>query len=144
MRIVLDSNVLVRVVISTTGPAAAAYGLIRPPHHVLLTSVELLSDVADALRYPRLRAIHGFDDAQIDAAVLAFYSQSEKVLLPPDSNIPAVCRDRDDDFVIATAVEGHADVLCTRDKDLHDTTVVHYCKQHRIEVLTDTELLVRL
>jgi putative PIN family toxin of toxin-antitoxin system len=144
MRIVLDSNVLVRVVISATGPAAAVHGRIQPPHHVLVTSVELLGDVADALRYPRLRAIHGFDDAEINAAVLAFYSRSEKVLLLPASAIPAVCRDRDDDFIIATAVEGHANVLCTRDKDLHDPTVVQYCQQHGVEILKDTELLVRL
>jgi putative PIN family toxin of toxin-antitoxin system len=144
MRVVLDSNVLVRVVISPNGPAAALHGLIRPPLHLLITSKELLGDLSDSLRYPRIRKIHALDDVRIDDTVRDFSARSLTVVLPPLAAIARVSRDPDDDAIIATAVHGKAHVLCTCDKDLFDTAVIQYCANFGIEVLTDLELLGRL
>jgi putative PIN family toxin of toxin-antitoxin system len=144
MRIVLDSNVLVRAIISPTGPAAALRQMIRPPDHLLVTSKELLDDVQDSLNYPRLQRIHGLDDVGIDQAVRDLYARSLCIGIPAHPLIPKVSRDRDDDLVIATAVHGRADVLCTRDNDILDPPVVRYCASHGINVLTDVGLLARL
>ena len=144
MRIVLDSNVLVRAVISPTGPAAAVHALIQPPDHLLVTSAELLRDVSDALRYANVRALHQLNDREIDEAVLDFQRRSLNVVLPPLQAIAVVSGDRDDDLVIATAVEGQAEALCTRDKHLRAPSAIQYCRQRGIEVLHDVDLLVRL
>jgi hypothetical protein len=46
--------------------------------------------------------------------------------------------------IVATAVFGEAEVLCTLDRDLFTRQVLDYCHAHRVEVLTDRELMERL
>jgi putative PIN family toxin of toxin-antitoxin system len=122
---------------------AALYQLIQPPHELILSSA-VLDDLGDALRYPRLRARHGLSDAKIDEVVMAIQSRAEFVTLPDSATTPTVSADRDDDFIIATAVLSHADVLCTLDKHLHSREVIDYCRANRISVQTDTALLMLL
>jgi putative PIN family toxin of toxin-antitoxin system len=143
MRIVLDSNVLVRAVVSPAGPAAAVFDLIEPPH-VLVTSSAVLNDLGDALRYPRLRRMHGLSDAEIDVAIKAVHACAEIAPLGDESSIPSVSTDRDDDFILATAVAAKADVLCTLDRHLRAEPVVDYCRENGITVLSDVELLSQL
>ena len=143
MRILLDSNVLVRAVISPKGPAAAVYDLIQAPH-VLVTSTAVVGDLVDALRYPHIRVLHGLTDDQVDVVVHAMHADAENVPLPSPALIPFVCADRDDDFILATAVLGNADILCTRDRHLRSAVVIRHCRTVQIEVLTDVELLARL
>ncbi|MGO9260687.1 MAG: PIN domain-containing protein [Bryobacteraceae bacterium] len=57
---------------------------------------------------------------------------------------PVVLSDPDDDPVVYTAVDGRADVLCTRDRDLFQPDVIAFCRAHRISVMNDLELLLRL
>ena len=52
--------------------------------------------------------------------------------------------DTDDDAILATAVAGQADAICTLDRDLTRPEVVAYCRQHGIEILSDRELLQRV
>ena len=49
--------------------------------------------------------------------------------------------DPDDDPVVYTAVDGQADVLCTLDRDLFQPSVVAFCGEKHIAVVTDVELL---
>jgi predicted nucleic acid-binding protein len=50
--------------------------------------------------------------------------------------------DPDDDPIVATAVEGNAEVLCTRDKHLlGSAAVVAYCASHGVRVIDDVELI---
>lgn len=143
MRIVLDSNILLRAIISPGGPARAVYQLIQRPH-VLVTSMPLLADLGDALRYPRARRRHRHDDAEIDRLVLNIYKVSTYISLPAVRTLPGVCRDPDDDWIIDTAIVGQADVLCTCDNDLFDPVVIRHCQSHGVEVMRDPDLLVRL
>ena len=55
-----------------------------------------------------------------------------------------VADDADDDFVIAAAVSGSADVICTLDRHIQTVEVRQYCVDRGVEVLTDIELLNRL
>ena len=49
-----------------------------------------------------------------------------------------------DDVVIATAVAGQAEVICTWEKDFHDPPVKAQCVGLGIRVLKDAELLAEL
>jgi len=62
----------------------------------------------------------------------------------PESVPRVVPHDRDDDFVVATAVAGAADVICTWNKHLYHEDVIGYCRNHAIEVLHDPTLLTML
>ena len=55
-----------------------------------------------------------------------------------------VPNDEDDDWVLATAIAGQADVICTRDADLFHANVLAYCGGHGMEVMDDITLLGRL
>ena len=55
MRIVLDNNIVVRAAASPAGPAGALLGLLTPPHLWLL-STESFQELAEVLRYERVRS----------------------------------------------------------------------------------------
>jgi predicted nucleic acid-binding protein len=51
-----------------------------------------------------------------------------------------VTGDPDDDFIVQTAIDGSADVLCTRDSHLLSAGVVEHCQRHAVQILDDIEL----
>jgi putative PIN family toxin of toxin-antitoxin system len=82
----------------------------------LLTSPVLLEELNRVLQYPRL---HRYYDAEIRVRLVALISAvGEMVNLPEE--VPRICRDPDDDWVIACAVAGEADVIVGGDQDLLD------------------------
>jgi putative PIN family toxin of toxin-antitoxin system len=143
MRVVLDTNVLVRVVVSPSGPAAALFNALRGPHAIIVSD-DLLSEFTDTLMIPWARAAHQFSDAEIEVLVQDFRQKCDVATVPLRDAVPAVSVDRDDDSVIATAIAGRADVLCSRDKHLRAANVIEYLTSHGIEVLDDVELLTKL
>jgi putative PIN family toxin of toxin-antitoxin system len=142
MRIVLDNNVLVRAAANPVGPAGALLPLITPPHLLLLSSYAL-RELAEVLHYNRIRRLHGLSDQQIGEFLQGIKTAALIVALhdPPRRIVPG---DEDDAYLIATAIHGNANVICSRDRDLFDPNVLTYCHAHGIEVVDDLELLNRL
>ena len=65
MRVVLDSNILVRSFAKSHGLASELLLAILAGDHTLVLSSEMLSEVARVLRYPRLMAVHGKNEEAI-------------------------------------------------------------------------------
>ncbi|HQU45973.1 MAG TPA: putative toxin-antitoxin system toxin component, PIN family [Pirellulales bacterium] len=105
-RVVLDTNVLVRVVASPHGPAAELFDRLYP-NDLLVTSAALLCELAQTLTYDRVRKLHGLDDGQLKHFIDRVAAGSLVVALeePLDRVVPD---DPDDDYVVATAVAGDA------------------------------------
>ena len=143
MRVLLDSNILARATPGRSGAATVLLSLIRPPH-LLILSPFLLVELSRVLRYDRVRALHGLDDDAIDAYVLALQQNAFVVDVPSLTSPEIVPHDPDDDPIVATAIIGKADVLCTLDRHIRDVSVKKYCAEHGISVLTDVELLRQL
>ena len=142
MRVVLDTSVLVRAP-RADSPARAVFDRLLAAPHVLLSSSFILDELDRAMRYPRLRRVHGLADADIDRHVRDVGDAASLVNLPATApNI--VVSDPQDDPIVATAVHGQAEVLCTLDRHLRHPTVVAYCAQFHIRVLSDVELLDEL
>jgi uncharacterized protein len=143
MRAALDTNVLVRAA-RQESPARPLLDLLIEPPHTLLSSAFILDELGRAMRYPRLRRIHGLDDAEIDRHVRDVQNAALIVDLPK-SAIPAVVpSDPQDDPVVATAVLGQADILSTLDSDLRRPEVQAYCAQFNVRIMTDIEALAEL
>lgn len=142
MRVVLDTNVLARAVRGGTNPARQALEALLTQPHALIASEFLLNELGRVLRYPRVQQMHGLDDTVLDAFVLLVREGSLIVDIQP--NAAQVATDKDDDPIIATAIEGQADVLCTWDRHFFAPAVAQHLAQFGIRVLRDTDLLAEL
>lgn len=144
MRVVLDTNILARTAKGGNGPAAELLRLVTYAPHLLIVSPFLLSELLRVLRYPRMRPMHGLDDNGIDAYVRQVQTASLVVTLPAATPAGVVSPDPNDDPIIATAVAGRAEVICTRDRHFSHPDVRSYCGRHGVDIQSDVELLARL
>jgi len=142
MRIVLDTNVLVRAAISSTSPARELLQLVTAELHVLIVSSFLLTEVLRVLGYPRIRTRTTITDE--DAGQFVDDLQRVAEIIEVDVPETPLSTDPDDDPVVALAVAGRAEVLCTLDRHFRQPAVAAYCSQHGVRVLSDVELLGEL
>jgi putative PIN family toxin of toxin-antitoxin system len=118
-RIVLDSTVLVSAFLAPQGAAAAVLGQVRAGRVALTLSEAILAETARVLlTAPHIRARYHYPDSAVQAFCTGL-AQVNRLLtdFPP---VSGVCRDPDDDMVLACAVAAQAQYLVTRDKDLLD------------------------
>jgi putative PIN family toxin of toxin-antitoxin system len=115
IRAVLDTNLLVSYLLTHRPPIATLidHHLARD-HIVLVSAPELLAELDRVLTYPKLQRY--YTDEERTRFVALVMALSEVVDLP--ERIPRICRDPDDDRVIACAVVGEADVIVSGDDDL--------------------------
>ena len=99
----------------------------------MVTSPQLIEEFLDVVSRPSKRSL--LDPA--DAAEVANLVRRTNVVEP--QTVVKVCRDPNDDFLLALAAAGQADVLVTRDEDLltlrtHDRTeIIHVAEfLHRL------------
>ena len=108
MRVVVDTNVLVAGLV--------AEGVCRDivkrrlPACELLTSRVLMDELAE-----KMREKFGLDPQNLP--LLQIY-QDAATVLKPKSLLRPVCRDPDDDELLAIALAGKAEIILTGDKDL--------------------------
>ncbi len=141
MRVVVDSNVLARAVYSVGGSAEETVRQLKNSPHALLVSAFILEELRRVLQYPRLRKLHGFDDQTIDRLVADLTIGTDVVEVADEQVVPVVASDPDDDHVIAAAVVGNADVICTWNRHFYQKEVIDYCRQRSIEIMKNGELL---
>lgn len=144
MRVVLDTNVLARPSFSANGPAAELLDFLRGEEHLLIASDFILRELDRVLRYPRMQRLHGFDDEEIKRYVASVEQAATIVDLAQHEVRAVTTADPNDDPIVATAVIGKADVLCSNDHHLHSPEVVDYCRSHQVRVLNDIALLHEL
>jgi putative PIN family toxin of toxin-antitoxin system len=141
MRIVIDTNVLARAVSGPRGPAGELLRRVQNDHLLVLTPF-LIIELSRVLRYPRIRALHEWDDARIDEYVRDL-QESSCIVVAADPPPVVVPHDPDDDAVIAAADAGQATV-CTLDRHLLHAGVRAYCGAIGVRILNDVELLDEL
>jgi len=142
MRIVLDTNILVRANVRAQGPARELLTRIIHGDHVLIISPFLLRETARSLAYPRLQELWGLSSQEIREHVDLLERIS--CVVDPIVGPRVVLTDPNDDPVVYTAVAGRAQVLSTLDHDFFEARVIDFCTGHGISVLTDVQLLERL
>jgi uncharacterized protein len=143
MRVVLDTNILVRAANGYQGLARELLNFCGRPPHVLLVSESLLAELERVLRYPRVRATHRLSDVELDQFV-TFVREAGVVIEVSTTTRGSVCMDPDDDSIIDLAVVGRAHVLCTLDRHLRTPAVTDFCKSAGVSVMTDVELIRQL
>jgi putative PIN family toxin of toxin-antitoxin system len=111
MRVVLDTNILISALISSTGNPAAIYDAWEDGRFALLTCAEHLDELRATLQKPRVS--HLIKPYKAGRLVNQIKRLAE-VIRP----LPSVKRSPDphDDFLLGLSEAGHADYLVTGDK----------------------------
>jgi putative PIN family toxin of toxin-antitoxin system len=109
VRLLLDTNVLVAALLARGTCHEVLEHCIR--EHLIVSSAPLLEELGEVLdRKFRQRA------ADVQSA-LRLFTQAFTLVEPSALDVP-VCRDRDDDVVLATALTGACGAIVTGDQDL--------------------------
>jgi putative PIN family toxin of toxin-antitoxin system len=138
LRVLLDVNILVRANEKSQGPARALLLGLIGRKHVVLTSAEILIELARVLRYPRMQALFSLSEAQIYDYVQFLKDVCEVV--PGDELLNVPIRDAADAVILRAAATGEADVICTLDADFYTVETTAFCATIGIEVRTDVDL----
>jgi len=117
IRVVLDANVLVSAALARDPavPSLRAFDALLDERIEVVGCPVLLGEVASVLGRDRLRRYLSIDEARRFVADLA--AVMSLVADPPPPH-PAVCRDPDDDYLVALARAARVDALVTGDRDL--------------------------
>ena len=142
MRIVLDTNILVRANAKAKGPARELLLLIvNSPEHVLLLSPFLLKELERVLEYDRVRVATKLNDEEVAEYLSYVRAREVSEIVFPGPAPRVVPSDADDDPVVHTAVVGRAEILCTLNRDFYHASVLEYCKERGVLVGRDVAIL---
>ena len=116
MRVVADANVFVSAALgrSPSAPSVRIINAALDGRIELVMSPALLREVADVLARPRIRSGVSAEDAQLFLADIA----AQVVMFADPADPPNICRDPDDDYLVALATVCGADALVSGDDDL--------------------------
>ncbi len=115
MRAVLDSNVLLAGLL-WRGPPYALLEQVRSGALTFISSPELLAELAEVLARPKFDEIVKRSNSSREQMLIQVRMLAE-VIDPPPLATP-VCRDPDDDAVLALAIAAQADLIVSGDEDL--------------------------
>ena len=112
-RLVLDTNVLISAALSPSGTPARLFGFLCQQRKILLFSNATQAELRNRLLRPRF-------DRYVNQAIRArFLAEIDAVseLVGITGGVMG-CRDRDDDQILETALNGEADMIISGDQDL--------------------------
>jgi putative PIN family toxin of toxin-antitoxin system len=138
VRIVVDSNVLIRAFVNPNGLAGRLLLDIVDKGHSLLISNEILREVARVLRTTRMIKLHGEDEGAVYDFVE--WPRMVGVLIIINSLVRAPIRDENDIFLVQIAISGGVEILCTGDRDFFEPPASTFLASRRVSVLTDVQL----
>ena len=116
IRVVLDANVFVSAVLTSSGNPSRIIDMLREGKIKLLISPAILAEVKTALLYPKLVKLHGRSKRWIDGFLRELSAIAE--ITPGDLLVDAIKDDPSDNIYLACAVEGKADFIVSGDKHL--------------------------
>jgi len=135
MRITLDTNQFVRSLMRP--PELATFIMAwQARRFTVVCSSQLLTEYEIVLDYPKIAELVFPELRRIFLTQLA--GEMEFIQLP---EIAPICRDPDDDKVIATAVYGYVDYLLTTDEDLRVEPVVSVLRNEGIQLTTIDDIV---
>lgn len=113
-RVVLDPAVLVSAVISPVGNPAVLWRAVRDQRIEIITSPQLLAELARVLARPKFRRYATVEEVAAFVAEVARYGIS----LPDPADPAPVSRDPNDDYLVALARSAAARAVVSGDHDL--------------------------
>lgn len=139
VRAVIDTNIWVSALINPAGYPAGIRKAFEERLFEAIISEPILKEIADVLNRPRIKDKYGITEADIQEYLILIEERSEHVLV---SGVVSIGRDKEDDFVIETAIKGKAKYLITRDDDIKsDINVSDFLLKSGISVISVAKFL---
>jgi uncharacterized protein len=136
-RLVVDTNVIVSGLITSSTPPAQILDAVRSKKVILLVSDEVVEEYLRVLEYPHIRKYKKITDEMVSLIASFFVEDTERVEVL--SHV-VKSKDPDDNKFLSLAVEGKADFLITGDK----ADLLSLKEIEGIAILTAREALRRL
>jgi putative PIN family toxin of toxin-antitoxin system len=142
IRAVIDTNVWVSAIINPFGFPATLRRAFEKGAFQCIVSEPILFELAEVLSRPRIRDKYSISEDDIHELLILIEERAEHVML---SGNVSVCRDKDDNFVIETAIKGQAQYIVTRDDDIKfDKTVASFLERYDIAISSIAQFLSRI
>ncbi len=139
VKAVIDTNIWVSSLINPFGFPAGLRRAFEAGVFTAVVSAPIIEEIIDVLARPRIRDKYDISEDNVKELIILLEEMAEDVLLSGDINI---CRDKDDNFVIETAIKGKAQYLVTRDDDIKfDKDVASFLQQYGISVISISKFL---
>ena len=136
---VVDTSVLVSAFLFPSSTPGRVVALAGEGAYSMHLSPILLEEVRRFLYKPRLRRSYAYTDDEIDGWCARLHGEIGEMITRPLPEIGPVCRDPDDDHVIAAALAANAEYIVTGDRDL-----LVLVQHERIRILSAREFLEAL
>ena len=117
-RVVIDTSVLIEFVITPGGPSGELIRLIDEHGIDMLFSAETINELYEVVFRPKF---DGYVSRDLRSEIVSSLVPLSTVQI---DGLVMGCRDPSDDKFLETAVNGNADAVVSRDKDLLDMTKV--------------------
>lgn len=114
IRAVLDTNVIISGILKEDSvPGQLLKAFLEENKFLLVTSMEILREIALVLRYPKIQKIHGWSEERIETFHLRFLEVS--LLTKGEIKVEVIKDDPEDNKFLSCALEGEADYIVTGD-----------------------------
>lgn len=139
VKAVIDTNIWVSSLLNPFGfPAKLRKAFEEGFFHIVI-SAPMVEELIDVLSRPRIRDRYEITEEDIKELLILIEDRAEHVSVSGSINI---CRDKDDDFVIETAIKGQAKYLVTRDDDIKfDKGILSFLSQRGVTVVSISKFL---
>jgi putative PIN family toxin of toxin-antitoxin system len=139
IKAVIDTNIWISALLNPFGYPARIRKSFEKGVFQVVVSEPILEELADVLNRPRIREKYDVTPEDIKEILTLIEERSEYVLLSGDIEI---CRDKDDNLIIETAIKGKAGYLVTRDDDVKfDQEVLNFLSNYDISVTSVAKFL---
>lgn len=125
MKVTSDVNILVSSMIAPFGTPRSIITAWREGSLELVISNGIINEVAEKLKLPRIKKKYKLTDKQIKSAITTLKYNAQ---LSEPQEIQSVTGDPEDDYVLATALQGGAEYLITGDIPLQNLKVYRSVK----------------
>lgn len=117
MRVAVDTNIFISTIIKPENRVGLIVARMRNGEYTLLYSEQLLNEIAEVVTRDKIWTRYKLTDETLSAFLGSIIAYGEQIRLV---TVVDVCRDPDDNILLALAVDGKADYIVSGDKDLLD------------------------
>ena len=133
------TNIWISALINPFGYPARLRKHFENEDFTAVVSEAILEEIADVLSRPRIKDKYGITEADVKELLTLIDERAEHVLISGNINI---CRDKDDNLIIETAIKGSAQFIVSRDDDVKfDRKISAFLSQYDISVLSVAKFL---